>query len=66
MKEMVLSMDLKLISNFSILSEDNINAEHANLISNFLPDSIFNTDQSKSKKIDLKKKRKIKKKKKSN
>lgn len=49
-KEMELSMVQKLISNFSILSEDNINAEPANLTSNFQSDLTSNTEPNKLKK----------------
>lgn len=46
-------MDLKLILNYLILSEDNINVELVNWISNFQLGSIFNTEPNKSNKTNL-------------
>jgi hypothetical protein len=46
-QEMVLFMDQKLILNSSILLAENINAEHANWISNFLKDLTCNIEASK-------------------
>lgn len=63
-KEMELSMVQKLISNFSILLEDNINAEPANLTSNFQSDLTSNTEPNKLKKKRMNNKIKTKRRKK--
>lgn len=43
--EMVLSMALKLMSNYLMFSEESINVVLSNLISNFLKDSTYNIEE---------------------